>query len=278
MAEATTALVADGDKEYNSGSGILGDTDSSGAGPVSTPSDTGFEDVGDSGQNGVCDRAFTLFPKLPPELRIRIWKFSLPGTSSSGNDKLFTNSNILIAETRFIEVRNVGNVSFEAKSSKVLGAKPPANFSACRESRSEALPLYKPFQIFPGPSSPTVFLNPDMDILCLAHFKGGANGQIWRSFERQNICFRRIALWDSGFLAMCLGRFWDDGNHLENLKELIFLNNRWEKKEEIRCLVVKDEEDWWVNACIRTVYMIYRGLRGEYPEMRAPLIREASLL
>lgn len=65
---------------------------------------------------------FTLFPGLPPELRIKIWYHSLPGP-------------------RIIEAAcdPQGPSSFSFN-----GAHPPSVLRACRESRDTALSVYKP--------------------------------------------------------------------------------------------------------------------------------------
>lgn len=170
--------------------------------------------------------------------------------------------------------------SFEAEYSKVLGAKPPGNFSACRESRYEALPLYKPFQIFPGPASPTVYLNPDMDILCLTHFEGRANGQIWRTFENLGISFRRIAIWGDGyFLRRSYYRFWLKGHHLRNFEELLVVEDQW---EESRLITGFEEETDWEPPFLRGIAyrmdMIFQRLSEGDPalKMKAPLLRAGS--
>ena len=62
---------------------------------------------------------FTLFPNLPAELRIKIWRYSLPGP-------------------RIIEA------AYHDLSFSFNGAHPPPVFQACRDSRNVALSVYKP--------------------------------------------------------------------------------------------------------------------------------------
>jgi hypothetical protein len=68
---------------------------------------------------------FTLFPNLPPELRIKIWHFSLPGP-------------------RIIEVKPLADGPFSERAFHFNGAHPPPVLGACRESRGIALSVYKP--------------------------------------------------------------------------------------------------------------------------------------
>jgi hypothetical protein len=63
-------------------SNIIGDVELARAGPGTAQINTTIGGGGDDGQHGVDEMTFTLFPKLPPELRVRIWKFSLPGMSN----------------------------------------------------------------------------------------------------------------------------------------------------------------------------------------------------
>jgi hypothetical protein len=125
------------------------------------------------------ERTFTLFPKLPAELRVKIWKFSTP-------------------EVRYIQPYPFEyNYAFHPEDSTILGANPPSSFSVCRESRQEVLPLYKPFQLVPGPNSPTFYMNPEMDVLCLTYLHGKASEEVWQCFAAQGIFFRQVAVWDS---------------------------------------------------------------------------------
>ena len=66
---------------------------------------------------------FTLFPNLPPELRIKIWLHSLPRPRSS-------------------PIFNVGIVRQKALF-YFDGAQPPPIYQACKESRGVALSEYR---------------------------------------------------------------------------------------------------------------------------------------
>ena len=96
-----------------------------------------------------------LFPILPPELRIKVWAFSLP-------------------QPRVVPVRcgakslSPSSHDFQRSSSSSRGctssAQIPANLHVCRESRLEALQSYHPsFGIARGPGQ--VFFDPERDIL-----------------------------------------------------------------------------------------------------------------
>ena len=69
------------------------------------------------------NQTFHLFPRLPPELRVRIWSFSLP--------------------RRVIELRSWGSGRYCPTKFSVTPHRLPVLFRICRESRNEALRLYK---------------------------------------------------------------------------------------------------------------------------------------
>jgi hypothetical protein len=84
---------------------------------------------------------FILFPSLPAELRLEIWRHSCH--------------------------ERVVDVTYIAEMDKCLTtAPPPSVLHTCRESRAEALRLYSPF--FGTKSHPsTIFFNPGSDVLYL---------------------------------------------------------------------------------------------------------------
>jgi hypothetical protein len=83
---------------------------------------------------------FTVFPKLPVELRFKIWKLALPGT-------------------------RVVAINFDYESETITSsARIPAALHTCRESRLEALKVYKlTFGYLMDPGK--VYFNPFSDIL-----------------------------------------------------------------------------------------------------------------
>jgi hypothetical protein len=160
-------------------------------------------------QHSMIGRTFTLFPKLPPELRIKIWKLSMP-------------------KERFIQPRHYKfGYPMSPEKTMDLYAETPASLFTCQESRHEALSLYKPFQVVPGPKSPTVYLNPDTDILCLTYRYGGdGGGRVWRAFADQGIIFRRLVIWDITFLRCFFKR---NGGTIDKFDELSIIVGWWRK-------------------------------------------------
>lgn len=102
-----------------------------------------------------------LFPRLPPEIRIKIWNFSLP-------------------EPRIVEVRcgsdaisdkcpnGPGLMSLESLFGDVAGCRSaatiPVTLGVCRESRAETLRRYKPMFGFAGQPG-RVYFDPQRDVL-----------------------------------------------------------------------------------------------------------------
>lgn len=84
------------------------------------PSTTG------KGWTGTTPTSFELFPKLPAELRIRVWSFN-------------------VNEPRVIELEPNSDYS-----QIITRTKTPGNLQACRESRFEALKIYELLSLEPG--------------------------------------------------------------------------------------------------------------------------------
>ncbi|OIW33748.1 hypothetical protein CONLIGDRAFT_190418 [Coniochaeta ligniaria NRRL 30616] len=136
----------------------------------------------------MCDlNEFHLFPRLPPEIRIKIWNFSLP-------------------DPRIVEVR-CGSDSISNKVPIGLGgvtgclssASIPVTLGVCRESRAETSRRYKAMFGFAGRPG-RVYFDPARDVLYF-----GANGTglmgphaqfrtVFALCESDLACVRRIAV------------------------------------------------------------------------------------
>jgi hypothetical protein len=90
---------------------------------------------------------FTLFPTLPIELRLKIWRFTLPGPRNVG-----------------IKIRFKDN-GFGGWMSRPSTPPPPTALQICHESRAEALKTYiLSFGTTAYP--PTIYFNYEIDTLC----------------------------------------------------------------------------------------------------------------
>lgn len=93
--------------------------------------------------------SFTLFPKLPTEVRLMIWKMTLPGP-------------------RAFELRSNYYFDMRAGDGYATSTDPqPVNLMVCRESRNEALKIYT--VIFPAAiATAKCYFDPALDILFLS--------------------------------------------------------------------------------------------------------------
>lgn len=98
--------------------------------------------------------SFTLFPELPTELRLAIWKLTLPGP-------------------RFVEIQNTIAFRDEAKTKinqtittwhATAIEKAPVAFFICRESRAEVINIYTPLKSTDG--NPAILVDFKTDVLC----------------------------------------------------------------------------------------------------------------
>lgn len=96
---------------------------------------------------------FTLFPKLPAELRLAIWTLTLPGR-------------------RYFELRSTlavdeeDSTDWEITTWHIIGVdKAPVAFFICQESRAEVLKTYTPLKSTDG--YPAVLIDFEKDVLCV---------------------------------------------------------------------------------------------------------------
>ena len=141
------------------------------------------------------------FPLLPPELRLKIWKLSLPSTRlvsiRCGADlSLPCDDACCDAEgARPVEV------SFTGCTSTVP---PPSSLHACSESRAEALKVYSGAFGF-GRRRGHIMFNPDSDIVYFGPRKGymAAEAQLHTCMAMcdpaELACVRRVAISDALF-------------------------------------------------------------------------------
>jgi hypothetical protein len=96
--------------------------------------------------------SFTLFPKLPAELRVAIWNAILPGPRfvEIESSKVFLKE---LPDEDEVETWHATGIE-----------KAPVGFFICRESRAEVLKWYSPIKSTDG--SPTWLVNFKRDILC----------------------------------------------------------------------------------------------------------------
>jgi hypothetical protein len=85
----------------------------------------GFEREGSQSLEASAPAEFHLFSKLPRELRNRIWRYSLPAP-------------------RNFKIHFVAKVDYYPEPISLIGIGPPKALYICRESRAEALLIYKP--------------------------------------------------------------------------------------------------------------------------------------
>lgn len=109
------------------------------------------------------ERTFTWFPKLAPELRLKIWKFAPPGP-------------------RYIEVKNkklCPYLSDPAHWSYLCKYYAPALFFVCHESRAFILSLYTRVQgNLPGSSA--IYYSPATDVLAFRYTHVVGVYQFWQ--------------------------------------------------------------------------------------------------
>ncbi len=82
---------------------------------------------------------FTLFPKLPIEVRIQIWKEVMPGPRVLPAWLVSTKGTKTLDHT---EVLNLANDSDHRLAKMLIHHPPPTALSICQESREEALKRY----------------------------------------------------------------------------------------------------------------------------------------
>jgi hypothetical protein len=86
---------------------------------------------------------FKFFPYLPKELRVKIWKFGVPGPRAI-------------------------HLNYSTKAQHMVCRQPlPAVLHTCHESRTETLSQFKtvfdPYAPAPSASIPTIYINPNVD-------------------------------------------------------------------------------------------------------------------
>jgi hypothetical protein len=101
---------------------------------------------------------FTLFPELPVELRLAIWKLALPGQ-------------------RYVEIRSTlkyddeeeDEIDFTIETWHTIGVeKAPVIFFVCHKARAEVVKTYKPLKSTDGHG--TVLVDFRKDVLCLRYW------------------------------------------------------------------------------------------------------------
>lgn len=120
-------------------------------------SDFGDEVVTISSKVEPATQTFTLFPKLPPELRCRIWKNALPGR-------------------RFVQIdRQPYQMLFNRDDSGYIPTviwrprcieRAPSIFWVCRESKAEVCKIFKPLK-GTEPQSPVIWCDFAIDYMCI---------------------------------------------------------------------------------------------------------------
>ncbi len=150
---------------------------------------------------------FTLFPKLPTELQIKIWTCALPGP-------------------RIIQCHHLnGSVSFK-------GARPPAALHACRTSREVAQSVFKPAFTRNGQQAP-IYINLAHDTLHLAthpemcEYTAGLYPDIKEKVQSLAMEISSVEDLEKSFLDIGL-------SYLENLREIIIVVGHQERSLEFK--------------------------------------------
>ncbi|WQF84249.1 Putative 2EXR domain-containing protein [Colletotrichum destructivum] len=214
---------------------------------------------------------FYSFSKLPVELRLNVWRLSLPAT-------------------RVVSIRCVTMPLSEASDSSwgTSPARIPANLHVCRESRQEASKYYKLRFEVAGP--PKVYFDPEVDIL---HF-GPASGFMASSaqyFTVMCLCgpsdlkdIRHLAIDES---VLSNGIVKGAEAHLTartirqlplrmpNLKRLDFVRNEAASVPQ-NLPVLAETEDYHRNFQ-KLVESTMRRIAGESPNWEVPPWRIATL-
>jgi hypothetical protein len=116
-----------------------------------------------------------LFPRLPPEIRVKIWALSMPGPriveircgSDTISDKCPVGPGLITLASLFGTDGRAGG----CRSS----APPPVTLFVCRESRAETLRRYKPmFGVAGRPGR--VYFDPAVDVLYFGRKGSGLTG------------------------------------------------------------------------------------------------------
>jgi hypothetical protein len=159
-AESTMSTIHGDKGVLNAATELTGET-----GPESTMSSKKSNDGDHNGSEGLVEsdvleagqRTFTLFPKLPAELRLRVWKYSLPGP-------------------QYIEVQMSLSSFIQYPQWKFVSQdKAPAAFFVCHESRAEATKNYK---LLRGTQSgtPAIYCDAAIDVLVFRNYRNCAIG------------------------------------------------------------------------------------------------------
>jgi hypothetical protein len=103
-------------------------------------------------------RSFTLFPKLPAELRVAIWNLILPGSRF-----VEIETTVIFLEEKDEASRPKQDYDVETWHARGI-EKAPLGFFVCRESRAEVLKRYTPLKSTDG--FPTLLVNFKRDVIC----------------------------------------------------------------------------------------------------------------
>jgi hypothetical protein len=179
--------------------------------------------------------SFTVFPELPVEIRFKIWKAALPGRryltlNFYGPASYFSAS---FPPAAFYTPLEMVHANLRRRMDYCQGIweaswveKTPALLHVCKESRQEALKVYKPVSQVPYKGKTVSFIDPEMDVVVLPVNKlvfRQVALKVLQSLNKQDIHLKYLAV------------------HITKLRELI-CTPAFRKLEAL--MVIMTDKDW----------------------------------
>lgn len=211
------------------------------------------------------EETFPQFPKLPIELRTKIWKEAMPGTRY-----------IMIISTKEDKYWDVDDIHNDRPWFPICGDYAPALFFVCKEARAEVVKLYKPLK---GTAmTGAIYMDVRKDVLCAA---GGRCRKDFGTVLSEVPSEIRAGLTRIGVDCFLLTHFWnsmkDDLLKLPELAELyigLFFNCPG------RAIIGGFEAEQGLDEMVAKILerissydeLKFDKLKESHPEWRAPAV------
>lgn len=179
---------------------------------------------------------FELFPKLPPELRLKVWSYA---------------NREAILEPRIMELDLHTDIW---QSSTPCSKAFPATLHTCRESRMEGQRIYHRLEFL----EQIIWINFSVDILYLQiRPRTGFEESLFQLMEADRLKLRYLALWTQTWYSLCVtGSRSMVVKALPNLHELILVDEddglslaemKWKWGSEMTFVQLSAEEKRWIT-------------------------------
>lgn len=169
--------------------------------------------------------AFTLFPELPIEIRLKIWRHALPGSRVIGTclERRYSISDTWHLQQKYMSIRH----------RSLLSCKTPVPLFVCQESRNEALRFYQLRHVL-GFTQKPVYIDFSRDIIYLEDLQEDSPSaritvhNLANLLEDGNRSAIQFLAMDSDFYSLLYERCRNDLQALQeftNLKEFILVKH-----------------------------------------------------